>query len=354
MLFYLVLAVLAASAQCIMADGGSPGECSYTSDCALVEKCQNVQDTSCVCKFGECVYDGNQFFKNSGSCTDYTECNCSETPETCFCREGTCVNEAWECHKENDCWGMAKCQEVDCRCSSYNTCEPYDCYEVSDCINGAHDCNNYNGFTCNCTQNVCETVHSEAATVDAFHSDPITDVASSSCSFSAECESLDYCTNAQDASCVCKGGKCILDDIPVSRGQECSNHTECACSDTPDNCFCRNGHCKEETWECHGYEDCDKLEKCQSVTCMCSPNDLCEPYYECTSTEDCLNGGYNCVDSYEGYTCSCENFVCNLKAIEYANYGQSEYQSTDYEYFSSGDGPSVNYDYNNAGALPAQ
>ena len=310
MLLYLVVVVLAVSCSGVQ---GQENECTYTIDCAKLEKCQNVQDGSCVCNFGKCVSEGQQ--------------------------------DTTECQKENDCWSQEKCQDIDCRCSSYNTCEPYDCYDVTDCFNGAHDCANYNGYTCQCSSNVCETVLSEDSLISSIQTK--TDNEDGTCNFSDDCKGATVCLDNHDSSCVCKNGICMIDEQPTFKGNECTNHTDCACRDDPDNCYCRAGYCKEESWECHGYEDCGKYPKCQSISCLCSTNDLCEPYYECTTTDDCLNGGYDCATLYEGYTCSCENFFCNLKAVDYPSYdSQSVQQHSGGDYESSGNAESaVNYDY---------
>jgi len=89
---------------------------------------------------------------------------------------------------------------------------------------------------------------------------------------------------------------------------------ECGCKNDHMNCFCRNGVCVQENWECHEKRDCNKMRKCKSVDCRCSYNDLCEPV-ECTTTQQCINQGASCVDQYEGYTCKCEKNVCGLTLI---------------------------------------
>jgi len=155
-----VLLVIQLSVQVIYA----ANECQFTSDCGKLEKCINIQDTACVCKFGECVFDGNPFFKNN-DCSSYTDCACSRTPDSCFCRDGTCENVAWECRTERDCNKLNKCKSKDCRCSTYNTCEPYDCYTETDCYTGKFFCSTLTdqGYSCKCSKNMCEIVQSNPA-----------------------------------------------------------------------------------------------------------------------------------------------------------------------------------------------
>jgi len=341
-----VLLVIQLSIQVILA----ANECQFTSDCEKVEKCVNIQDTSCVCRFGECVFDGNPFFRNN-ECSSYNDCQCRRTPASCFCRDGTCENEAWECRRESDCKDLDKCKNKDCRCSSYNTCEPYDCRTEIDCFIENHFCSTLTeqGYTCKCSKNVCEIVQSAAPpsppppppvkigdvgppldidgngpplNLDAFGPvfpppPPLSNPQRSedkSCSFSDDCKTVRSCIGIQDASCVCKRGECILDGNPFFRGTECDKYTDCACRNNPSNCFCRNGLCEESDWECHEKSDCKKMNKCKSVDCRCSYNDLCEPV-ECTTTQQCINQGADCVNLIEGYTCKCEKNVCDLTPI---------------------------------------
>jgi hypothetical protein len=38
----------------------------------------------------------------------------------------------------------------------------------------------------------------------------------------------------------------------------------------PEACFCEDGFCRENRWECHENDDCDKLSKCDGLNCTCS------------------------------------------------------------------------------------
>ena len=41
------------------------------------------------------------------------------------------------------------------------------------------------------------------------------------------------------------------------------------CRETPEKCVCKDGLCKEESWECHKDQDCKKMKKCNGKKCVC-------------------------------------------------------------------------------------
>ncbi len=43
--------------------------------------------------------------------------NCRGSPDSCFCKEGTCKEEKWECHESIDCLKLAKCNGKNCTCT---------------------------------------------------------------------------------------------------------------------------------------------------------------------------------------------------------------------------------------------
>ena len=59
----------------------------------------------------ETVLHGNQ-------CKSYKDCPCHKTKE-CACRDGTCMEEKWECQEDEDCNKMKKCSEKNCLCHKH-------------------------------------------------------------------------------------------------------------------------------------------------------------------------------------------------------------------------------------------
>merc|ERR1719500_561457 len=163
------------------------GACKFTEDCQQHKDCENIQDASCKCNLGQCIYDGNPFREFGTECSDYKDCACRNFPEKCFCRVGYCENEAWECHTKDDCLGMEKCKEKQCTCTG-NTCE-FDCELDEDCV--GHFCNTQLGYQCKCEENLCK-----------FEEKP------------TECEAIEDCVGAGLCAafipCSCTNNYCAL------------------------------------------------------------------------------------------------------------------------------------------------
>ena len=72
---------------------------------------------ACICLFGDCVVHMGE--KTPGSeCDKYTDCDCKDTPDKCFCEYGYCDKSRWECHETDDCKKMDKCDGKNCVCAS--------------------------------------------------------------------------------------------------------------------------------------------------------------------------------------------------------------------------------------------
>jgi len=95
--------------------------CNWTHDCQSYQACRTLAVSGCVCNFGRCVAGSNPFSRGS-ECDQYTDCDCRNNPETCFCKDGYCEETMWECHEKRDCARLSKCRDKDCTCSG-NLCE---------------------------------------------------------------------------------------------------------------------------------------------------------------------------------------------------------------------------------------
>jgi len=212
----------------VLGQGLTEGECQFTKDCEKVQRCKNIQDASCICKFGKCVYDGNPFFRGN-ECDNYKDCACRGSPATCFCRNGLCKSDPvdkFECHESADCKSLSKCSGKSCTCQG-NLCE-FHCKTVNDCVKGGFFCATLQGYKCKCEKSLCE--------LEKLPSE---------------------CTTIQD--CV-KKGKCA-DDKP------------CACT----NDQCVDPWYVETSWfrsfptkTCRDASDCDySIARCQNNKCDC-------------------------------------------------------------------------------------
>jgi len=138
------------------------------------------------------------------------------------------------------------------------------------------------------------------------------------CQFSKDCKKI--CGNVQDAACICKFGKCIVDGSGFAFGfgggrnqqPQCKTYNDCPCRNTPEKCFCKSGVCKEERWECHKPSDCSKLAKCKNKPCGCTDSNLCES--DCVTAQDCVNNKAHC-STIVGYQCKCESNLCDLERL---------------------------------------
>jgi len=129
-----------------------------------------VADSGCKCLFGKCVEDGNGGCDPWGVCPDpecdtYKDCDCKSDPKNCFCHDGMCTTEAWECHKapgedgapnEKECGALEKCKEKKCSCLG-NTCEN-NCDKAKDCKVSGHWCSKDSDYKCKCTWGMCDGI----------------------------------------------------------------------------------------------------------------------------------------------------------------------------------------------------
>merc|ERR1712243_154986 len=130
-------------------------ECDFSMDCWEFDYCRNIADAWCVCRLGSCVLDGGFPIPGDPGCSNYTDCDCRDSPSTCFCRgwPAMCDTRAWECHTSEDCRALDKCADKECGCHS-NLCE-HECDTANDCIEIGHHCSSTDGYSCTCEQSVC-------------------------------------------------------------------------------------------------------------------------------------------------------------------------------------------------------
>merc|ERR1719158_315664 len=162
---------------------GKQGECVFTPDCYKSNHscaAEGGPGTVCTCLFGKCTPDGFGLCELGDSdcepdyeCDTYKDCECKSDPKNCFCHDGKCTTEAWECHKEpgvevskspEECGALEKCKGKKCSCVA-NACEN-ECDKRKDCKtrtdlgfaeSGLHWCNDP-GFKCKCTWGICEEI----------------------------------------------------------------------------------------------------------------------------------------------------------------------------------------------------
>merc|ERR1712212_284062 len=127
------------------------------------------------------------------------------------------------------------------------------------------------------------------------------------CSFTADCQNIEFCQNIADASCVCNLGKCIIGGNPFVRNSECTTYKDCDCKANPKNCFCHSNACVTSAWECHESSGCAAMEKCAGKECSCQDNTCA---WECDRTEDCKD--HYCNQAL-GYKCKCESSICQFE-----------------------------------------
>jgi len=198
---------------------GEEGPCKFTRDCQEYQTCETIQDASCVCNFGSCVISGGYWWgQRDRQCDSYTDCPCKANRDECFCRDGRCVTEKWECHVSQDCVKLNKCSNGQCTCSG-NTCES-ECTTVSDCKN--HYCSRATGYKCKCEDFLC-----------GF--EKVTE-----CSTTQDCFTKDLCSSDKPCDCVndaCVAPWWVLDDQRNCRSdQDCESIADCEGS----KCFCSN------------------------------------------------------------------------------------------------------------------
>merc|ERR1712080_82993 len=119
--------------------GKKGGECLFTKDCSKVEKCKNMGDAHCICNHKRCIIVGGGFDPwgitlRPKQCKTYKDCPCRKNQARCFCHNGQCSKEKWECHTDNntECNKMDKCKGKECKCRNDNICH-WECDKVADC-----------------------------------------------------------------------------------------------------------------------------------------------------------------------------------------------------------------------------
>lgn len=216
----------------VVAVSGTDLPCSFTKDCKQHATCQNIQDASCVCNFGQCIIHGNPFFRGK-ECDSYEDCNCRNDPKNCVCHNGFCREEAWECHEVSDCINMEKCRGKECACQG-NKCE-WDCDSDSDC-EGFH-CNRALGWKCECQKSLCEYVKKREE-----------------CNNIVSCVRKGLCNNSEP--CACTQGYCV-DPSWVTNTGNCRNDKDCESSIV--NCKGRKCDCAD----IKGSHDWNKMGTCK-------------------------------------------------------------------------------------------
>jgi len=204
------------------------------------------------------ILGGNWWVPQGFQCRRTEDCPCRFEEERCSCINGKCVPdpEKGECDIDYDCRNNMKCREGNCACVG----------------------------------NICQKE-------------------SLICKFTKDCSNYTLCKNIADAYCKCNFGKCILAGSHpwIPSESQCNNYKDCPCRGKREACFCRDGKCLEEKWECHIDGDCVYFEKCKHGNCACVGN-TCES--ECLTTADCKDS--YCSNAL-GYQCRCENFQCKFE-----------------------------------------
>jgi len=153
-----------------------------------------------------------------------------------------------------------------------------------------------------------ETESDELKGTDYFNSKGF-EKGGSECEFTRDCSKVDKCRIVTNKRCVCKFGSCVRDGGNLGLFDfkpECKDYLDCACKDSPETCFCRNGRCNSaDKFECHESSDCSKMAKCKGKSCGCRYN-LCE--IECNTVDDCNKGHFGCRGI--GVKCKCEESLC--------------------------------------------
>jgi len=112
--------------------GNEDGECEFSIDCPPPPpQCRLCRPDKC--NHGKCIFQTDAKFTE---CSKYTDCTCRSNPKECFCIDGACTNQRWECHDSKDCKEMKKCKGKRCFCRG-NTCEILQdsCKTIKDCRN---------------------------------------------------------------------------------------------------------------------------------------------------------------------------------------------------------------------------
>merc|ERR1711936_488588 len=190
----------------LAAASGAENECNFSRDCQELRRCKNIADAGCVCNFGKCIIDGNPFFRGS-ECTKYTDCDCKNNKESCFCRGGFCRE--------------TKCES--------------DCATDSDCKD--FHCNRALGYTCKCENSLCAYKKKTAE-----------------CKSIVDCIDKGKCT--ADKPCACTQEFCTLPWWVAESSLEINCRSDQDCEETIANCRgdkCVCGNMKNiNDWEIRG------------------------------------------------------------------------------------------------------
>jgi len=215
--------------------------CQFTHECRRDhQQCTQIQDAGCVCNHGSCIIRGNPFVRDSDrECTSYTDCSCRNNKDRCYCIEGFCENIAWECHEDNDCNGMSKCQGKECTCQE-SRCE-WNCNVDSDCTAGQFYCD-WLGYECKCQRGQCDSVRLPAE-----------------CNTISDCVKLGKC--APNKPCECSDSYSVCTKPWYARYDR--DHQQCRPEKGNQDCTetvldCADGSCsctdivKRSEWESYG------------------------------------------------------------------------------------------------------
>jgi len=246
---YICLALFALNVAAQDTEDSDYGPCTFTQDClSNGGSCNSIADASCVCNRGRCLVRGYDievslnpgFQPRIKECSTYQDCACSAEIDKCFCIDDKCVEKSWECHDDNECKQLEKCEGKQCSCSG-GTCE-WQCDTTEDCTNNndAFYCLHL-GWECKCSAGQCDSVQLEEECVEPDYG--VDDFDLKVAGLSA-CVDLGKCTS--NAPCQCLQNYC---DIPwYVKGNE------------------EAGNCREE----NGNKDCtDSILDCSDGNCEC-------------------------------------------------------------------------------------
>ncbi len=209
-------------------------------DCPPGEVC-NRQSRSCTAPPSQCTWKED--------CPNNWTCNI----------DNTCIDpndvDLGGCQTQEDCDGIAGCENGACECTSEGSCKPRGgCTGAADCATGTY-----------CSAGTCQ---------------PATACAADGNGGSAQ----DACT---PYSLVCKDGYCTNPE-PCAAGNTCSSGNTCHTNVNPPGCF------PDGTNECVRDEQCPAGEYCElfSGTCEsgCRDNSECTDGNSCNSSHSCVSG----------------------------------------------------------------
>jgi len=232
----------------------SRGTCNFSRDCESYRRCQNIQDASCVCKFGKCVISGGPP-RHGTECTEYTDCECRSSPDTCYCRRGYCSATKWECHEPSDCNKLNKCSDKNCACSG-NLCE-FECSVDANCSN--FHCNRALGYKCKCKDSLC-----------AYEKKP------KECSKISDCVNIGLCS--EDSPCACTQSYCTVPWWVDSTDLSVNCRSNQDCDDTIYKCQGGKCHCTN----IQSITEYEERGTCTTIWCILCILYCIQLYIQCT------------------------------------------------------------------------